>query len=136
MSTFVGMEVTADGATTQLKDGRAEWTVDAGRTAAQASFIIKDKAGNVVATETRALAAGSQPFSWNGRTSAGATAPAGDYTIDVRARDVSGQPVTIRTELVGTVESVDLAGDVPILLVGSARIPLTSVRSIGRPDGA
>src|SRR5918998_4843217 len=45
-SGFVGMQVTADGATTRLADGRAEWRLNVAR-AATAPISIRDRDGNV-----------------------------------------------------------------------------------------
>lgn len=133
---FVGMTVTADGSTAPLAKGRAEWMVKPARDVAQATFTIKDKTGSVVATQTRALAAGDQTFSWDGRTSTGALALEGDYTLTVTGRDVAGQTVAVKTEVAGRVDAVDLSGSGPVLVIGSARVPLSSVKSIARPATA
>ncbi|MDJ1158118.1 flagellar hook capping FlgD N-terminal domain-containing protein [Chelatococcus sp. SYSU_G07232] len=129
---FVGAEVTADGAASSLKGGKAEWTLNAARAASEASIVVKDRSGNVVYKETRALAAGAQKFTWDGRTSTGSTAPDGDYTISVTARDTTGQTVSVNTEITGRVDGVDLSGSAPVLTVGSIKVPLTGVKSIRR----
>ena len=131
-ASFVGMQVTADGTTSRLSNGKAEWSINPARNA-QVSLIVKDAQGNVVATQTGAMAAGAQRFSWNGITSTGTRAPDGDYTISVSARDPAGQSVSVKTEVSGRVDSVDLAGDAAVLVVGSSRVPLANVRSISRP---
>jgi flagellar basal-body rod modification protein FlgD len=130
-SNFVGMNVTADGATTQLSDGKAEWRLNLAR-AASGTITIRDQAGNVVSTETKALSAGSQSYVWNGRTSTGLPAPGGNYTITVAARDMSGQSVAVKSEIAGIVDRVDMAGDSPVLVIGSTRVPLENVKSIDR----
>src|SRR3954466_1535028 len=94
-ASFIGMQVTADGATTRLTTGKAQWTLTPARAAAQAVITIRDKNGSVVATQTTPLAAGAQPFAWDGKTSTGTTAPDGDYTITVTGRDAAGQTVSI-----------------------------------------
>lgn len=132
-ASFIGMQVSADGATTRLANGSAQWTINPTRTAAQATITIQDKTGSTVATRTTALSAGPQPFAWDGRTSTGTLAPDGDYTIVVTGRDTAGQTVSVKTEVAGQVESVDLSGDTPQLVIGSARVPLTKVKAIGLP---
>ena len=131
-ASFIGMQVTADGATSRLANGRAEWNLNAARAATQATITIRDASGNVLATQTKPLSAGAQTLVWDGRTSAG-VAPDGDYTVSVVARDASGQSVSVKTEIAGIVGSVDLSGDAPVLLVGSARVPMAQVRSIKAP---
>jgi flagellar basal-body rod modification protein FlgD len=131
-ASFVGMNVTADGATTRLSEGKAEWRLNVAR-AATATITIRDKNGNEIITETKALDAGNQTYSWDGRTSTGLPAPEGDYTITVTARDVSGQSVSVKTEISGRVDSVDMAGDQPVLMLGGIRVPLPNVKTIARP---
>ena len=130
---FVGAEVTADGATAGLRGGSAQWQLEAPRAATQAAITILDKNGNVVFTETRPLQAGSQAYSWNGRTSTGTLAADGDYTISITARDATGQGMVVKTEVTGTVDGVDLTGDAPVLAIGSIRVPVANVKSIRRP---
>lgn len=128
---FVGRQVVADGATARLANGSASWTLAPARDAAQATITIRNAAGQAVATQTRALPAGSQTFTWDGRGANGLPAPEGDYTITVSARDASGAAVAVASEIRGQVDSVDLSGSEPILLVGSARIAMSKIKSIG-----
>ena len=131
-ATFVGMRVTADGATAQLKDGTAEWSLALGRSAAQATIDIMDASGNTVAVQTGPLAAGKQTFSWDGRTSTGQFAPPGAYSIVINARDVSGQPVPVSTEISGIVDALDLQGNDPVLMIGTIRVPLDQIKGASR----
>jgi flagellar basal-body rod modification protein FlgD len=128
---FIGLNVTADGTTTNLSGGSATWNLNATRAARAASITISDKDGNVVATRTQALNSGSQSFTWDGKTSTGLAAPDGDYTIKVTALDATGQSVSVKTEVSGKVDGVDMSGDTPILLIGATRVPVTSVKSLG-----
>jgi flagellar basal-body rod modification protein FlgD len=131
---FVGMEVTADGASSRLANGKATWVLNAARNA-QAEILITDKNGNIVAAQTKALSAGAQNYEWDGRTMTGTRAPDGDYTMTVTARDATGQGVSVKSEISGKVTSVDLSGDVPVLMIGSFRVPLPNVRSLSRGAG-
>jgi flagellar basal-body rod modification protein FlgD len=131
-ASFVGMEVTADGTTSRLSNGKAEWSINPARNAL-VSLVVKDAPGNIVAAQNVAMAAGPQRFSWNGITTTGSRAPDGDYTISIAARDPAGQSVSVKTEVAGKVDSVDLSGEAAVLVVGSSRVPLASVRSISRP---
>lgn len=129
---MVGARVTADGQTTQLKSGTAAWSLQAPRAVTGALITITDSNGSVVFTEKRNLTAGTQAFSWNGKTSTGALAPDGEYKVNVAALDPSGQTVTIRTELQGTVEKVDVSGTEPVISIGNIIIPLSKVKTIQR----
>ena len=131
-ASFVGMEITADGATSRLSEGKAQWKLDLAR-AATATITIRDKDGNVVKTDTKTFNAGTQAYQWDGLTSTGLPASDGDYTITVTGRDLSGQGVSIKTEISGRVDEVDMAGDDPVLVLGGVRVPLPNVKTISRP---
>ncbi|HEY0571902.1 MAG TPA: flagellar hook capping FlgD N-terminal domain-containing protein [Enterovirga sp.] len=128
-ATYVGLDVTADGATQNLTNGSASWTLNPAR-AAKATVTIKDENGAVVATKAATLQAGAQAFSWDGKNAQGATVPDGSYTISVSAQDASGQGVAVSTEISGTVTAVDVSGSAPVLTVGSASVPLSTVKTI------
>jgi len=131
-ASFGGMTVTADGATARLASGKAEWMINPAR-AAQATITIVDSKGSIVASDKLVLSAGAQRFTWTGRTSTGAQAPEGDYTINVSAQDATGQGVSVKTELSGKVDAVDMSDATPVLVIGGSRVPLGNVRSISRP---
>jgi flagellar basal-body rod modification protein FlgD len=131
-ASFVGMEVTADGAMSRLTNGKATWVLNAARNA-QADITVKDAQGNVVAAQIKNLSAGPQTWEWDGRTTTGTRAPDGDYTITVTARDAASQGVVVKTEISGKVTSVDLSGQFPVLMIGTFRVPLPNVRSLSRP---
>lgn len=132
--TFVGATVTAEGATTQLRDGLALWYLTSPRPA-QANISILDGNGSTVFTGTATLDAATQAYVWDGRTSTGQLAPAGAYKAVVNAKDASGQGVKVSTNFSGVVDMVDVSGPEPMLLVGSTLITLDQVRSLRRPTG-
>jgi len=129
---FVGSQVTADGSTTQLKNGVAVWNITSPRPAA-ASVSILDQNGNTVWTGQQTLDTGTQSYAWNGRTSTGAVAPNGLYTIQITAQDAAGQSVAVSTQYTGTVTGVDLSGSQPLLQVGSSYLTLSQIGSIQKP---
>ncbi len=128
---FVGSRVTTDGATSRLKDSAAEWRIEAPR-GGSATITIKNGAGSVVATEPLTLNAGAQTFKWNGRTSTGAAAPDGDYSIVIDAVDAQKNRIAVTTEVTGIVDGADFSGDTPVLIIGNTRTPLDKVKSVSR----
>ncbi len=128
---FVGARVTTDGSTSRLQDGIAEWRVTASK-GGTAAVTIKDASGNVVRTSTQTISAGTQSFAWDGRTSAGALAPAGNYSIVVDALDSQRNPFPVSTEVTGVVDSVDFSGDTPVLNIGNIQTPIDKVKSVTR----
>ncbi|GJD57866.1 flagellar hook assembly protein FlgD [Methylobacterium dankookense] len=131
-TSYIGKSITADGSAADLTSGgSANWNLNASRAASKAVVSILDSKSNVVGTQTIALTAGSQTFTWNGRTASGISAPAGTYTIKVAAQDATGASVTVDTSTSGTVDEVDLSGSTPVLLIGKQRVPLSSVQTVG-----
>lgn len=129
-SSFIGKNVTADGTKTTLSDGSAAWTLTPARAAAKAVITISDSNGNVVATKSTTLTAGSQSFTWDGRGSSGLTQADGTYAIKVDALDATGARVAVDTSVTGTVTSVDLSGSEPVLAVGAAKLLLSTVKNL------
>jgi flagellar basal-body rod modification protein FlgD len=129
---FVGANVLADGASTQLKDGVAVWNVTSPNVAT-ANISILDANGNTVWTDKGSLKQGIQSYAWNGKTSTGTTAPDGTYTIHIDAQDATGAAVTTSTDFQGTVSGVDLSGDQPMLLVGSTYLQINQIKGIVKP---
>lgn len=129
---FVGMEITADGATTKLENGRASWNVTAPR-AGSGTVTVRDTTGATVYSQQTTFTPGAQTFNWDGRTSSGGSAPAGSYTISVVGTDLQGSSMALTTEIRGTVDSVDLTGDIAKLRIGDASVAIDKVKSMRRP---
>jgi flagellar basal-body rod modification protein FlgD len=129
---FVGLNVTAEGATTELREGLAVWYLSSPRPA-QATISIQDANGSTVFTETKTLDATIQSYQWNGRTSTGTIAPPGAYKIVVTAKDAAGQAVAVDTNFSGVVDQVDVSGEEPLLLIGATLVTLDQIRSVQRP---
>lgn len=130
---FIGAKITADGTTTRLIDGKAEWKVNMS-SAGTANITIKDSKGNVVQTATKTLVAGDQTYSWDGTTSIGGKAPDGEYTITIDAKNVAGETVTAKTQISGIVDGVDFTASIPMLKIGSISVPIDKVKSVVRSE--
>lgn len=130
---YVGATITADGATSALKQGVATWYVSAPR-AASATINIADSSGNIVYTHETTLEAGTSGFTWDGKMSDGKTAPEGQYTIKINAKDASGTGVTVSTQFSGVVDAVDLSGTDPLLMVGTALLTLDKIKAVQKPS--
>jgi flagellar basal-body rod modification protein FlgD len=131
---FVGMEITADGTTTKLEGGKATWNLNLPRAAARATVTVRDSNGATVFSESKALNAGTQSYAWDGKSANGTRAPDGNYTISVTATDVTGKDMTVKTEITGVVDSVDLTGSAPALKVGAATVAVDQVKSMRKPS--
>jgi len=128
---FIGSTITTDGATTSLSDGKAKWQVNMPQ-AGSATITIKDSNGSVVYSQTKALSAGDQTYSWDGTTSVGAKAPDGLYTVTIDAKNVAGEAITAKTQISGVVDGVDFSGSIPMLKIGDISVALDKVKSLVR----
>jgi flagellar basal-body rod modification protein FlgD len=132
---YVGATVTADGATSALKDNVATWYITSPR-AASATINITDATGNIVFTRETTLDSGTYSYTWDGKKSDGTTAPEGQYTIKINAKDTNGQGVTVSTQFSGVVDAVDLSGSEPLLMIGTALLSLDKIKAVQRPTAA
>ncbi len=93
--------------------------------------VVTDAAGNVV----RTIPLGSRPagdlqVAWDGRDERGGALPPGDYHVSLNATRADGKTVAAELRARGTVDAVTFEEDVPVLLVGSARVRLPDVAQI------
>ena len=129
---FVGATVAVDGATARLADNKAAWSFAVEKPAA-ATINIKNATGQTVYTGNFTMQAGLQNFAWDGRNNNGAQMPAGNYTIQVVAKDAAGQPVAVSTEVQVIVDSVDLTKSPAELSMNGQSFTLDKIKRVVRP---
>lgn len=135
---YVGKIVTASGNKSELVNGAAQWHFAVDK-AATITATVRDMDGNVVYTKQGQVAQGESVFRWDGIGNDGRARPDGPYSVTIDARDTNGKLVGVATEMTGEVTGVDFTGSEPVLLVGSARVNLSSVMSVrakSADDGA
>lgn len=130
---YIGTQVVADGIQSVLKDGQATWEYDAESDAETAEVTIRNSGGAVVFSESIDISGGSGSYSWDGSTASGVTAPDGNYSISIAAKDSEGNNATVDTQSSGIVDGVDMTGTEPALRIGNILIPLSSVHSVRAP---
>jgi flagellar basal-body rod modification protein FlgD len=104
---MIGKSVLVPGNSMTLASGSAPFGVNVTTAAGDVKVDVQNAAGQTVATmDLGAQPVGSVPLAWDGTTSTGATAPAGQYTFTVKAT-TSGQSTSGATGLsYGAVSSV------------------------------
>ncbi len=127
---YIGKVVEAAGTLTSLKAGNANWTYAMNQESPEASVTIRNASGAIVFTELTQLESGTNTYSWDGTTSSGGTAPEGTYSISINAKDENGDNISVSTSVTGTVTGVEFDGAEPVLIVGTARVTLSSVKSV------
>ena len=130
---FVGMKVAVEGKTAELKDNLATWGFSTTKPAT-ATVNIVNSAGSTVYTGTFSVQAGLQEFKWDGRNNNGQAMPAGTYTLNVTAKDASGQTIAVSTETEGTVDSVDMTANPPVLKIGGKDYTMDKIKRVVYPS--
>ncbi|SMH62952.1 flagellar hook assembly protein FlgD [Azospirillum agricola] len=103
---FLGRKVEAATSTLPLSNGKAETAYTVSGTPASVKIEVLNSAGAVVKTASGALQTGRQTFSWDGKTSGGATAPDGLYTVRITAKDKEGKALDTASVISDTVAEV------------------------------
>jgi flagellar basal-body rod modification protein FlgD len=128
---LVGATVVVNGATTQLANSQATWSLSSTQPAT-ATISIADSTGRTAYTGTDTVNSGSQNFVWNGVGNDGTIWPAGNYTLTATAVSASGQSTAVSTQIQAPVDSVDLTQTPPILSVAGQNYTLNQIQKIVR----
>ena len=128
-TSLIGQGVLTAGNSMTLASGSAPFGVNLSTAAGDVQVAIKNSSGETVDTmDLGSQQAGAVPVVWNGTTTTGATAPAGNYTFTVTSTN-NGQITDSATGLMyGTVQSVSTgASGVNLNLTNGSTIGLSSV---------
>jgi flagellar basal-body rod modification protein FlgD len=128
---YVGKVATVNGATAPMTNSVAAWELSFPSNAT-ATITISAANGQVAFTGDYNITAGkNQPYLWNGLGNDGTTKwPDGNYTISVTAKDANNNTVAVATQIVGTVDSVDLTQSPPLLSIGGNTYTVNQIQSI------
>jgi len=126
---FIGTTVVIGGNTAQLANGQASWNY-AVSSPATATINVSNASGQLVYSTTQAVQPGTQSFVWNGVNSAGATMPAGAYTISISATGANGQAVPVTTQVEGVVTGVNVNANPITLTVNGQAYPLNQITQV------
>jgi flagellar basal-body rod modification protein FlgD len=126
---LVGATVVVNGATVQMANSSASWTLT-GTKPATATISIADSTGQNVYTGTAAVNSGQQTFTWNGIGNNGKQWPDGSYTLTATAVDASGQSTTLSTKVEAKVDSVDLTQSPPLLSIAGQNYSMSQLQQI------
>lgn len=128
---YIGKTVELSETSQELKNNSATWPIEASTSAEKATYTVSDSDGNIIFSEQKALSSGSSEYKWDGLTNTGATAPQGNYTLSISAKNSEG--VTIDANVAsteGVVDGIDMSGDTLYLLIGDQKVKIENVSSI------
>jgi flagellar basal-body rod modification protein FlgD len=128
---YVGKTATVVGATAPMVNSTAGWELTF-PTNATATITISAANGQTAFTGDYNITAGkNQAYIWNGVGTDGTTKwPDGNYTISVTAKDSNNNTVAVSTQIVGTINSVDLTQSPPLLSIGGNNYTVNQIQSI------
>src|SRR5450756_1915159 len=126
---LVSATVVVDGSTTQLSNGKANWSLNVSKPAT-ATVTIKDATGQTAYTSTFGVNPGTQNFTWDGHGTNGTLWPDGPYTMMATAADASGQSTAISTQIQARVDSVDLTQTPPLLSINGQTYTVNQLQKI------
>jgi flagellar basal-body rod modification protein FlgD len=134
---LVGANVTINSNTaalSQATNSPATWSFSS-PSPATGTVTITSSTGQVAFTGTTSLSAGSQNYIWNGQGNNGVTWPDGNYTLSITATGANGQPVTVTTQVQGTISSVNISQNPPMITVDGQNYPISAIQSINSGGG-
>ena len=129
---LIGKTVTSGNSTSTLTSGAASWPYTLPTGVASGTVKVLDSGGNAVFTGPLTnTAAGSDTYSWNGKTTAGTQLNnGGTYTLQVSAKDSSGAPISVNTGVTGAVTSAQQVNGVTMITVNGVQVPVSSVNAV------
>ncbi|PZO80553.1 MAG: hypothetical protein DI626_11255 [Micavibrio aeruginosavorus] len=131
---YVGMDVSYE--TSDLKfDGTnpIEINYSLEEKAANSAINIYDKNGVLVYTAPASQMPGTNKFTWNGASTKGGTAGAGDYTVKVEATTSENKNVNTTTFFYGRVDGVENKGGIAYVTIGDKSVPASSILNAKKP---
>lgn len=102
--------------------------------AASGELVVHGPSGEVV-RRVPILPGPPPTASWDGRDATGNPVGSGNYSITVEAKAADGSPVTVRPQVRGRVDAVELGLEGPRLRLGNLKVTPAAVRSILGPQG-
>jgi flagellar basal-body rod modification protein FlgD len=98
---------------------------------ASVTCLVQDESGRTVRSLVLgARDAGTFDLGFDGRDASGAPLPAGQYTLQLSARDAQGQDVAVEARGQGRVTGITFEGGAAELLVGHDHVKLSDVSEI------
>jgi len=128
---FMGKEIYVDGNSLTMKQGADVSGGFSINYPGSCTVNILDSNGQQVKSLSLGnLEAGTHGFDWDGLGENGNTLTGGDYTFEVTAVGNDGKSLSAETYTMGKVDRVSLAGDMPMLYVGSTAVAVSEVKDI------
>jgi flagellar basal-body rod modification protein FlgD len=135
---YIGKQVTASFAATELEEGKANWSYELATDATDVKLEIVDSTGKTVWTgQAPDKTGGIHDFHWDGKNTAGVQLPDGGvYTLKVTSKSGAGTDVASQVLTRGIARGVEMYNGAAYVTVGGAIVPLSSIISVETPPAA
>lgn len=132
---FIGKDVVVAGSqSAYAPGGKVDWKYDLPVGTASAKVNVYDEAGKVVYTQAVDPKAGRADFAWDGSRTDGAAQKAGNYRLEVLAKDGGGKALDGgKTFVTGHVTSLDYENGEQFLMLGTVKVKPSDVISVRQP---
>jgi flagellar basal-body rod modification protein FlgD len=129
---MMGKQVTAESATSVLKNGEASWTYNQSRAGTSVKIEVLDKFGKTIATVLPTdMTKGDHTFKWDGKdTTTNAQQPnGGAYSLRVTATDAEGSQISTSAtgRIEGIVTAVTNESGQNMVWIGDTKVALDSI---------
>lgn len=125
---YIGHTVEAKTDTATLTDSSATYGYSLSSAASDVAISIKDSSGNTVWSGSGTGNAGSNTFTWDGKTSDGTQlADGGQYTMSATATDSAGNSVYQYSTVTGKVTGIDASSSTPALIVNGVSVSASNI---------
>jgi flagellar basal-body rod modification protein FlgD len=129
---MMGKQVTAESATSVLKNGEASWTYNQSRAGTSVKIEVLDKFGKTIATVLPTdMTKGDHTFKWDGKdTTTKAQQPnGGAYSLRVTATDAEGSQISTSAtgRIEGIVTAVTNESGQNMVWIGDTKVALDSI---------
>lgn len=122
-SSLIGKSVLADG-NSLSKSGSSvsKINLDIPKGVTSVKVNIHDSAGNIIRTvDVKDFKAGSNDFTWDGKNASGVNVSDGIYKISVVAENADGKRFLVRSQVEGSVKSVEVQNGEQVLTLKDGR---------------
>jgi flagellar basal-body rod modification protein FlgD len=129
-ASMLGKPVTATSSKLALQNGKAEVNFST-TTAEPVAIAVYNNAGAQIQSATMNSAAGTNKWTWDGKSAAGTTLPDGAYKVTVTTIGTDGKTSQVPFTVTGTATSViNNSGTVEVQM-GGLTLPFSAVQSVG-----
>ena len=132
---YIGKDVVVSGGDgTLAQDGEIDWMYNLPDGVTTAKANVYDEAGKLVYSTTLKPVSGRASFNWDGTRSDGVVPKAGNYTLEVTAKDTNGKAMDgTKVYTTGRVDSLEYEDGDQYLIVGNVKVAPSDVVAVRAP---